>query len=182
MRGTGERHRCVPLHPGKHGPRGQRPSEGGDRDGRPMGPQPSGLVPVKQSEGGLRPATHGPHYTLRATGRSLHGFVRARPRPLGSVSASGIHKPPRLRPWHCAPAAHPRHRHPTPPSGGPLSGPRPWHTAAPLPHPTQVWAGVRAGQAPSCRGLGRACCNERKCVLTIALFYTECFTDSGLTP
>lgn len=79
----------------------------------------------------------------------------------------------------CAPssqAPHPTQRR------SPQRPPDPGTPAAPLPHSTQVWAGVRAGQAPSCRGLGRACCNERKFVLTIALFYTECFTDSGLTP
>lgn len=171
----GERHRCAAAAGPARAPEAACPAREGTGAGRPAGPKPSDLAPVKQSEGGLRPAPHGPHYALGATGRSLHGFVCAR------SPATGLH-PCSGRGSRCSPSSQTPHpalqRSPqAPPNAVTLlqTLPPPGSQAPPT-ETRRSGVGGCAGlrQVPGGAQLSRAwavpACNGRKCVLTIALF------------
>lgn len=155
----GERHRCAAAAGPARAPEAACPAREGTGAGWPAGPKPSDLAPEKQSEGGLRPAPHGPHYALGATGRSLHGFVCAR------SPAAGLH-PCSGRGSRCSPSSQTPHpalrRSPqAPPNPVTLlqTLPPPGSQAPPTETRAQVWAGVldsdRCQVVPICPGPGQ---------------------------
>lgn len=156
----GERHRCAAAAGPARAPEAACPAREGTGAGRPAGPKPSDLAPEKQSEGGLRPAPHGPHYALGATGRSLHGFVCAR------SPAAGLH-PCSGRGSRCSPSSqtpHPALRRSPQAPPNPVTLLQTLPHLAPRPRPQRLalrcgrvcWTRTGARWCPAVPGLGSA--------------------------